>query len=654
MSQDASRRPRRETTRGGARRRRSLFGTGLSLLEWSALCLIYGCVILGMCFLGATAPPYYLSDRRDLAPTLIYSQDGVLLAKLFEQYRQPVALEQVPSYTIRAVLASEDTRFFAHHGLDGRGILRACWHDLRSGSLAQGGSTLTQQLVRTELLGNERTLQRKVLEATLAVRVERTYTKEQILERYLNAVYFGGGAYGIGAAAQCFFQRPVARLTLAQSALLAGLIRAPEEGNPRIALPIALHRQREILATMQSLHWITSTDYQQALQEPITIAAPQSTAWRAPYVVEAAREFLLAQYGREAVYHGGFVVYTSIDSRAQRAAELALGHALQAGAGRHIGNGALIAIEPGDGYIRAMVGGANFAQSPFNRATQAHRQPGSAFKPFVYQAALEAGDSLADPEWDAPITVGDWSPRNYANRYYGVVTLQQALAQSLNSVAVRLTLQVGPSTVAQAAQRAGITSPLRPDNTIALGSSEVTPLEMAHAYGTFADQGYSIDPTCIDRIEYQQQVIYRPTRHGYQATTPITAFLLTQALRSVISDGTGQGARIGRPAAGKTGTSSEFRDAWFVGYTPDLCTAVWLGNDDRSPMDSVAGGSLPAHAWAEFMRTALRDTPAQDFFTPPGVFKIDVSDSLFALSSSSATHEVFASASNLPHENAPP
>lgn len=600
---------------------------GSIVLGWGAwlwLGAIYSTVIIGMCFLGATARPYTLSEHRYNGPTVVYTSDGVLLAKLYDEYRVPVRIDEVPPNTIQAILAAEDQNFYHHHGLDARGIARALWYDIRAGHLDQGGSTITQQLVRYELLNDKRSLRRKAREAVLAVRVERTYSKEQILERYLNAVYFGGGAYGLGAAARTYLGKPVSKLTPAESALLASLIRGPEEGNPRNNMALALRRQRAVLATMHRQGWLTDAEYQSALNEKIRIQPRKENTWRSPYVVEAVRQHLLATYGRNDVYNGGMTVYTTIDSTMQRAGERALSRAVNSGRRQRVGNGALVAIDPQTGYIRALVGGTSFWQSPFNRALQAHRQPGSAFKVFVYQAALDAGYTLADAELDAPITIGRWSPHNYGNQYHGYVSLQQALASSLNSVAVRLTAAVGPSAVVNAARHAGITSPLQPNLTIALGTSGVTPLEMARAFATYANEGMVVDPTIIKAVYYKERLLEQASPTPRRQVNVDTAYLLTRGLQAVITSGTGRRAQIGRPAAGKTGTSSDYRDAWFVGYTPQLSTAVWLGNDNYRPMQGVTGGSLPAQAWSEFMRAALRGKPVEDFFAPPTVAEVTV------------------------------
>jgi len=619
-------RGKRETPADGQadRSRPRRLTRGLRVLEISWLVALYGAVLLGMAVLGTSVRPYVLPADRYPGPTIVYAGDGKELARLYEQYRVPVSIDRIPAHTLRAVLAAEDRRFFQHHGLDWRGMARAAWVDLRAGQVVQGGSTITQQLVRLDLLDDRRTLHRKLREAVLALRVERGMTKRQILERYLNAVYFGGGAYGIGAAAESYFRKPVEKLTSAESALLAGLIREPGGGDPRYHLDVAQRRQRQILDAMYQQNWLSPAAYRAALKERIVIRPRPSHPWQAPYVVESVRQTLIEEYGRDPVYHGGMKIYTTIDSSMQAAAERALARAVHDGRGRGVGNGALVAIDPRTGEIKALVGGASFRASQFDRALQAHRQPGSSFKAFVYLAAIEHGMLLTDQELDAPVVIGNYAPKNYGNQYFGQVTLETALARSLNSVAVRVTQEVGPSAVVQAAHAAGITSPLEPTYSIALGAYEVTPLEMARAFATFANGGMRVEPGAIREIRQGNRVIFRRQPEAQQAVSPADAFLLTQGLRAVIASGTGRRANIGRPEAGKTGTSNDFRDAWFIGYTPNLVAAVWLGNDQRRPMAGVAGGSLPAQAWAEFMRVALRGMPPADFSVPPGVVAVEV------------------------------
>jgi len=610
---------------GRMARWRTQRGSALShALAWISLLIVYGAVALGVGVLLITRRPYRLPAVESYLPSTVYASDGTVLARFADERRIPIHVQQLPARVIEAVLAAEDTHFYTHHGLDWRGILRAAWVDLCAGRFAQGGSTITQQLVRLDVLDDRRSVRRKIHEMVLALRVEHAYRKDEILERYLNAVYFGGGAYGIGAAAEIYFGKSAARLTPAESALLAGSIRQPGEGDPRYHFDIARGRQQAILAAMQRHGWLTRDAYQVALVEPLHIHPRPRSIWRAPYVVEAVREDLLDRYGRDVVYQDGLAIYTTVKVDLQQTAEQALRHVVAAGRSQHVGNGALVALDPHSGEIRALVGGTDFTASQFNRALQAHRQPGSAFKAFVYQAAIDNGHLLSDQALDAPVTAGDWSPENFGAHYHGKVTLETALALSLNSVSVRLVKEVSPYAVITAAINAGISSPLRPTMAIALGAYEVTPLEMARAFATYAAGGKTCHPALIREIRRGQTVIWRRRASFHQSVSPATAFLLTQGLRAVIARGTGRQADIGRPAAGKTGTSNDFRDAWFIGYTPDLCAAVWVGNDDRRPMRGVVGGSLPAQAWAAFMREALRGYPATNFPIPTGIANVKI------------------------------
>ncbi|MHB9024560.1 MAG: transglycosylase domain-containing protein [Armatimonadota bacterium] len=630
-------------------RRYSWLPRGVGVIKWTIFAGVYLTVVFSMALLGATMRPYTLPPQR-LVPAAIYASDGALLGRLESEPRRPVNLGELPPHVIHTILAAEDVRFFQHHGLDWHGIARAAWVNLRARRIVQGGSTITQQLVRMELLNDRRTLHRKLREVVLALRLERAYPKQTILERYLNIAYFGEGAYGIGAAAHVYFHKPAGKLTLAESALLAGLIRAPSAGNPHHNYPIARYRQRAILSTMQKYGWISPAQDRAARAAHLTLYRSQGVPWRAPYAVAGVRQELLRRYDPDFVYRGGLRVYTTINSDLQRAAERALAASVRAGRSRGVGNGALIAIEPDTGAIRAMVGGTDYHRSQFNRATQAHRQPGSAFKAFVYQAAYDIGLSPFDTAQDAPITIGRWSPHNYGNRYRGTVTLADALAYSLNSVSVRLVAEMSPYAVMAAAMHAGITSRLQPNLTIALGASEVTPLEMARAFATYANGGVSVDPYVITQINYGDSVLYRVKPIGRQTVKPTTAYILTKSLQGVITRGTGRRANIGRPAAGKTGTSNEYRDAWFIGYTPYLSAAVWMGNDDRRPMRGVAGGSFPAQAWANFMRAAHRRLPPTDFPPPGGVMQVTLcrDSTLLAVPACPRTMTAYLSLTNVP------
>jgi penicillin-binding protein 1A len=591
-------------------------------LAWFWLISLYSVVVLGWAAWGGTWLPYRLSPEFVAWPTNVLARDGSLLAQFFVEYRRPLTLTDVPAHTLQAVVLAEDRRFFEHHGLDGRGIARAAWANLRAGRVVQGGSTITQQLIRLHTGDRRRSVVRKLAEALLAVRAEHTHSKRELLTLYLNGVYFGGGMYGLSAAAYGFFRKPVSALTPAESALLAGLIRAPGTGNPRRHPAVARRRQLAVLQTMQRSGSLSPAVAARARTESLHLAPPLRHPWRAPYAVEAVRQELLARYGAARVYRGGLTVVTTVDPRLQAVAEQTLRQAVATGRGRRVTTGALVALDPRTGEIRALVGGPDFWTSPFNRALQAHRQPGSAFKAFVYQAAFERGHLLLDAILDAPVQIGEWTPSNYGAAYAGTVTLETALALSLNSAAVRLIREVGPGAVVAAAHRAGIHSPLPASVTLALGTAEVTPLEMAQAFGTYANGGQATTPHLIRRITAGQTLVYHYRGTPQPAVDPAVAYYVTEGLQAVIARGTGRRARLDRPTAGKTGTTNAYRDAWFVGFTPSLCAAVWLGRDDCGPMAGVAGGSLPAQTWAAFMRDALAGHAPEPFTPPAGLLPV--------------------------------
>ncbi|HEV8352633.1 MAG TPA: penicillin-binding protein 1A [bacterium] len=562
--------------------------------------------------------------------TRIYAANGEIVASLFRENREYVPLQQIPLSMRRAVLASEDTRFYQHVGIDLRAIGRAILSNLRAGRLSEGGSTITQQLARNRFLTPDRTFGRKLAEIVLAVEIERRLSKDEILERYLNEVYFGQGAYGIEMAARVYFGKGARDLTLDESALLTGLIRAPSLYSPYRNPDAAKAQQRIVLKRMANLGYITTADAHAAMAAPIALAHERNaglTAVRAPYFVTYLLPYLIERYGADVLYRGGLRIYTTLDLRMQIAAERAVRDGLDAARARglRVWQGALVAIDPRTGSIRAMIGGYDYERSQFNRAWQARRQAGSAFKPFVYTAAVEQGWRPSKILYDTPLRYGGvggepWVPRNYDRRYRGAVTLRYALEHSINVPAIKTIAEIGPERVVDVARRMGIASPLRPDLTLALGSSEVTPLEMASAFGTLAAVGVRAEPIALVRvIDRTGKVLEesRPIRHP--ALEPDVALQMTDLLKGVILRGTGRGAAIGRPAAGKTGTSDDYRNAWFIGYTPQLSAAVWVGNDDNSPMRTVVGGTLPAGIWASFMRVALEDQPPDDWEVPEGV-----------------------------------
>jgi len=562
--------------------------------------------------------------------TRIYAENGELIASLYRENRQIVPLTDVPSLLQQAVMAIEDERFYSHRGIDLRGIARALWRNFRAGELVQGGSTITQQLARNLFLTQERAVSRKVAEILLALEIERRLTKEEILERYLNQVYFGQGAYGIEMAARVYFGKPVKAVTLPEAALLAGLIRGPSIYSPYRNFGLAKVRQETVLARMAALGTI-STQEALAARKARIVLAPASNAGlagiRAPYFVSFILTRLLETYGEDLVYKGGLQVYTTLDPRMQALAEKTVRAGVESAKRRRLdaSQAAIVAVDADTGAIRAMIGGVDFASSQFNRAWQARRQPGSAFKVFVYATAIAKGVPTTRLLDDSPITyqipgAKDWSPKNYDGKYSGPVTVRRALERSINIPAAKLLNELGPGQVIETARTMGIESPLQPHLSLALGSADVTPLEMATAFATLANGGLRVQPLSILKVtDTRGKVLeeHRPLRHV--GLSPEVAYIMTDLLRGVIERGTGTAAAIGRPAAGKTGTTDDYRNAWFIGYTRQLSAAVWIGNDDNTPMRRVVGGMVPAEIWAAFMRQAMAPIPAADWSPPEGV-----------------------------------
>ncbi|MEO7026548.1 MAG: PBP1A family penicillin-binding protein, partial [Caulobacteraceae bacterium] len=513
----------------------------------------------------------------------------------------------LPSYVPAAFVAIEDRRFYEHAGVDPIGIARAIVSDLSQGRAREGASTITQQLARNLYLSSERTLERKGEEVLLALELERQYTKKQILGLYLSRVYFGAGAYGLEAAAHRFFNAPASRLTVKEAAMLAATMKSPVNYSPIEQPAASAARAQLVLDAMVETGAISEATRQKAVRQTPRVwrdgpdaAAQYFIDWLEP------RRVAIAPNPKT-----DLLVETTLDETTEAAA----GAAVRAAVARHrdqgVGQGALVALD-GGGAVRAMVGGADYAASPYNRATQAHRQAGSAWKPFVYLAAMEAGRTPDTMAIDQPVTIDGWSPRNFDPGYLGPITLAQALAHSVNTVAAQLADEIGRDRVASAARRLGIDSPINTDPAMALGTSQVTPLEMARAYDAFANGGYRVEPYGLVRIRTGAgTVIYRgrpATPQPAIANPPLSE--MNAMLRGVVAQGTGvRAALAGRDLAGKTGTTSDFKDAWYCGYTGNLTAVVWLGRDDARPMRGVTGGSAPADAWRGFMSVALRRLP---------------------------------------------
>jgi penicillin-binding protein 1A len=579
-----------------------------------------------------------LEEHRPSITTRVYSDGNRLLAEFFLENRTPVALADVPEVLIKALIATEDARFFSHHGLDYRGVIRALYRNLRAGKIREGGSTLTQQLSKVLFLTPERSYTRKLKEMALALRIEQRYTKQEILSLYLNQIYFGSGAYGVGAAAQTYFGKPLRELDLAECALLAGLPRSPKYYSPFKSREGALSRRAYVLNRMLAAGVVTRERADAAKKAPLpaqpTVALKGPSP--APYFVEYIRQKVEERFGSSILYSGGLNIHTSINDSLQGYAE----QAVQTGIakleakpdGRRKKDGpplqaALVVLDPATGHIKAMVGGRDFSKSQFNRAWQAQRQPGSAFKPIIYAAALDQGYSPADLLSDTPMTVKvdnrkTWAPENFTRTYQGDVTLRKALTQSLNVPTVRLLSKIGVAETIRYARRVGIKSPLAPVLSLALGSSDVTLLELTSAYAVFANHGVRVEPASILKItDSGGTVLYMNDGLPVQAIKPENAYLATNLLKGVIERGTGLPARqLGRPAAGKTGTTNDCRDAWFIGYTPAFVAGVWVGYDDQRSLGSKATGARAAlPIWLDFMKKALEGQDPADFTAPAGV-----------------------------------
>ena len=570
-----------------------------------------------------------LADYQPESSTRIFARDGTLLASVYKENRIYVPLARIPLVMREAVIANEDHNFYYHHGVDFGGIMRAAFADLTHQEF-QGASTITQQLARKLFLNDQVSISRKIQEALLAIEIERYYTKDEILERYLNMVYLGSGAYGVDAAAHTYFGESVGNVDVAQAAMIAGVIAAPSDYSPFVNLQLAKDRQRHVLDRMVESGYITQAQADKAANAPIGLAkerAPGLQGYLYPYYTTYVIAQLDKLFGKQAVEEGGLQVYTALDPKMQAEGQEAIDWGLQRAKAWGVGasEAALVSIRPSTGEIVAMIGGKGFTlANQFNRAWQAHRQPGSSFKLYVYTAAIDSGmpaNTLIDDSY-VSYPMGDgtmWAPQDDDNRYLGSITLRVALELSRNIVAVKLADRIGLDKVIEYAQRMGITSPLEPNLSLALGSSVVTPLDQATGYATIADQGIHIDPSAIRLVKDSLGNVVLDDQYP-QATEVVsagTAYIVTTMLEDVINHGTGYpNAIIGRPAAGKTGTTSDFRDAWFVGFTPDLVTAVWMGNDDYTRMNEAYGGGIPASIWARYMKAALAGVAKHDFTMP--------------------------------------
>ncbi len=614
---------KKKQTRSKAKKR-SVLGF---LVKWTFVVGLWGFIILAGVF------AYYAQELPSITEDatferkraiIVKARDGSVVARYGEIVGNKVEVEDLPPYLVQAVLSIEDRRFYNHFGLDPLGLARAMFVNVREGRVAQGGSTITQQLAKNLFLSQERTLKRKIQEAMLAIWLEYELTKDEILSAYLNRVYLGAGVYGVDAASRTYFKTGVENITLTEAATLAGLLKAPSRYSPLSNPGLSKQRAQVVLNAMVDAGYITEAQAKgeakippKPMQKPTDeLADRYYTDW----IVDSLEDLI-------GTPNEDLVIETTLDPRIQKYMQDEIAAAVeQYGGDRNFTQGAMVVMRP-NGEVLGIIGGRNYSASQFNRATQALRPPGSAFKPFVYLTALENGWDPQHMIDDAPIDRGRYRPKNFGNKYYGEVTLEEALTLSLNTVSFNLMKEVGPDAVIHTARRAGIKAELAPDLSLSLGSSGVSLMEMATAYGTLASGGYTVEPYGILEIRSKDtdELYYkrprRQTRKKVFASHDIQN--LTSMMNSVIQFGTGQGANFGAPAAGKTGTSQDSRDALFMGFTRELVGVVWLGNDDNSEMKNVTGGSFPAQIWRDVMRkSAGRYPPANNYdFRPASSFE---------------------------------
>jgi len=580
-----------------------------------------------------------LETFQPLIGTKVYDDNDELITELHVERRIFVPLAHIPQTLRDAVIATEDKRFYYHWGIDPIGIGRAVAQNYRRGRIVEGGSTITQQLTKVLFLTPDKSLERKLKEAVLALELERRYSKDRILEMYLNQVYFGHGAYGVEAASRTYFGKSVSELNAREAALLAGLPRAPTTYSPFDHAEAAKRRRDVVLRRLVEYGALKDAEAKRLARADLGLIPPERRRTTGQYFLDYVQQTLEARYGADMVFKGGLNVYTTLSPTLQLAAEQSLRDGLKALEGRTKSRpgehpeGAIVTIEPGTGYVRAMVGGYDFFRSEFNRAVQARRQPGSAFKPFIYIAALESGLTPATRVDDSPVSyaVGPngqaWKPENYDRKFRGSTTLQQALEESVNVVTVKIQERVGLNRTIQVARRFGISSPLDLNLSLALGTSDMTLMELTSAYGALANQGQWLPPTTIRYVtDPAGKLLEEHLPEPREAVSPETAFVITQMLKGVVERGTGQAAKaLGRPIAAKTGTTNDYSNAWFIGYTPRLATGVWVGYDrPRSLGKDETGSRVAVPIWVSYMGNALGDSPKDDFPMPDRVVMVPV------------------------------
>lgn len=599
------------------------------LLLSGAFLVVFIVLFFSIIYPALSKVPELKGEYTPIVSSRVYDRNGKLITTLHgEENRIVVTIDQLPPHVWQAFVAAEDIRFFEHGGVDPRGLIRAVWTNLTAGEIREGGSTITQQFVKNALLTQERTFVRKIQEAFLSFEVERRYNKMQILGLYMNQIYFGEGAYGVETASQLYYGKNAKDLTISEAAVLASIPKKPTAYNPFRDPEGAQVRKNLVLAKMVSAGYLDPSEEEKLIQEDAIFKIPEKNAEFASYFSDYVLQELLDKYGADKIYKEGVEVYTTLDIDMQKEAERALISRLPNmfvdDKGIQQTQGALVCIEPSTGSIRALVGGRG--TDKYNRAILAERQPGSSFKPFVYLAAIDMGISPEALVEDKEVAFGEYVPQNYARKFYGKVTIRVAFEQSLNVIAVRLNQFVTPEKTVEYAKKLGITTLVESgiysdvNTAMALGglSRGVTPLEMASAYGVIANNGVRVPPVIIIKvIDRNGETIFETTSPKKEVVVnPNTTAILTDMMRGVISRGTGGNAAIGRPVAGKTGTTDSYKDAWFVGFTPDLATAVWIGCDNNVPLPWITGGDLPAVVWGDFMEKAHRNIPVHDFSPP--------------------------------------
>ncbi len=605
----------------------------LSAVFFLVLSSAVGAMVIYHHFAQDLPPVNSLKNYRPKTVSTFYSDDGRVIGEFFRERRFVTPLSRVPGHVVKAFLAAEDANFYHHPGMDFLGMARAMLRNYQAGRIVQGGSTITQQITRAFLLTPERSYSRKIREIILAWRLEKNLSKDEILYLYLNHIYFGAGAYGVEAAARVYFGKHVEELTLAEGALIAGLVKAPSAFNPFQDKDRAVRRQKNVLRLMKEAGFISPAEAARAAGQELLFGMKKEPVFEAPFFTEHVRRYIVETLGEDRLYEDGLKIYTTVDLELQAAAREAIRRGLAELAERHPREenmddvqAALVCTDLPSGQVKAMVGGRDYSSSEFNRAVQSRRQPGSAFKPIIYAAAMSGGFSPADMIMDEPVeyNLGGkvWSPNNYDRRYEGPTTLFEGLVRSRNVVAVRLLETVGLPKVTRLAQNLGIESPLGSHLSLALGTSEVTLLEMTSALSVFARSGVRVDPTFVRRIEDRDgRILLEVKPRRIRVLAPDVSYVVLDMLRNVVEHGTGAAVkRLNRPVAGKTGTTSELADAWFVGFTPELAAGVWVGKDLREGLgDKETGGRAAAPVFLYFMEKALENQPPSEFIPPPGV-----------------------------------